>query len=109
MAKGDFCDKEGEREERWESPGLPQGVLPQNWGGPKPNHTVICMVLKATANNRIMPGRRQNVSLLLVSLPSNISDTSVITRSFSNEARLCSDEKEASPTASESSATNSPI
>ncbi|GFT15810.1 hypothetical protein TNCV_3314241 [Trichonephila clavipes] len=28
------------------------GVIPQNWGGTKPNHTVTCMVFKATANDR---------------------------------------------------------
>ncbi|GFU94219.1 uncharacterized protein TNCV_1302691 [Trichonephila clavipes] len=39
-----------EREERLEAPLPPPGVLPQNWGGNKPNHTVTCMVLKATAN-----------------------------------------------------------
>ncbi|GFU53066.1 uncharacterized protein TNCV_3098501 [Trichonephila clavipes] len=39
-----------EEEERWETPTLPQGVL-QNWGGTKPNRTVTCMVLKATAND----------------------------------------------------------
>ncbi|GFT92889.1 uncharacterized protein TNCV_740491 [Trichonephila clavipes] len=31
---------------------LPQGVLPQNWGGTELNRTVTCMVLKATANDR---------------------------------------------------------
>ncbi|GFX69109.1 cullin-4A [Trichonephila clavipes] len=31
---------------------LPQGVLPQNWGGTELNCTVTCMVLKATANDR---------------------------------------------------------
>ncbi|GFT61807.1 uncharacterized protein TNCV_3862321 [Trichonephila clavipes] len=33
-------------------PGPPPGVLPQNWGGNKPNRTVTCMVLKATVYNR---------------------------------------------------------
>ncbi|GFU65366.1 cytochrome P450 3A11 [Trichonephila clavipes] len=28
------------------------GILPQNWGGNEPNHTITCMVLKATANDR---------------------------------------------------------
>ncbi|GFU42891.1 hypothetical protein TNCV_3140531 [Trichonephila clavipes] len=31
---------------------LPQGVLPQNWGGPELNRIVTCLVLKATANDR---------------------------------------------------------
>ncbi|GFY02947.1 uncharacterized protein TNCV_3508271 [Trichonephila clavipes] len=31
---------------------LPQGVLPQNWGGTELNPTVNCMVLKSTANDR---------------------------------------------------------
>ncbi|GFW08110.1 hypothetical protein TNCV_2978771 [Trichonephila clavipes] len=30
---------------------LPQGTLPQNWGGIELNRTVTCMVLKATAND----------------------------------------------------------
>ncbi|GFX12204.1 hypothetical protein TNCV_1103221 [Trichonephila clavipes] len=34
------------------APDQPQGVLPQNWGGTKQNHTVICMVLKAKANDK---------------------------------------------------------
>ncbi|GFU26526.1 hypothetical protein TNCV_2463681 [Trichonephila clavipes] len=29
-----------------------QGVLPQNWGENELNRSVICMVLKATANDR---------------------------------------------------------
>ncbi|GFX17823.1 cullin-4A [Trichonephila clavipes] len=39
-------------EERWEVPGHPQGFLPLNWGGTKPNRIVTCMVLKAKANDR---------------------------------------------------------
>ncbi|GFW55926.1 uncharacterized protein TNCV_4390671 [Trichonephila clavipes] len=38
-------------EERWEAPGHPQGVFPQNWGETELNRSVTCMVLKATANN----------------------------------------------------------
>ncbi|GFW61351.1 uncharacterized protein TNCV_4136691 [Trichonephila clavipes] len=38
--------------ERWEASDNPQGVLPQNWGGNEPNHTVTCMVLKSKANDR---------------------------------------------------------
>ncbi|GFX38540.1 uncharacterized protein TNCV_3206081 [Trichonephila clavipes] len=41
-----------EREERWEAYDHPQGILSQNWGGTEQNRTVICMVLKATANDR---------------------------------------------------------
>ncbi|GFX43104.1 DUF5641 domain-containing protein [Trichonephila clavipes] len=41
-----------EGEERWETPDHPQGVLPQNWGGIKPSHTVTCMVLKAAENDK---------------------------------------------------------
>ncbi|GFY12065.1 uncharacterized protein TNCV_4975651 [Trichonephila clavipes] len=41
-----------EGEERWGPLTFPQGVLPQNWGGIKLNHTVTFMVLKATANDR---------------------------------------------------------
>ncbi|GFU21534.1 uncharacterized protein TNCV_3827391 [Trichonephila clavipes] len=41
-----------EGEERWEASDHPQSVLPLNWGGIEPNHTVTCMVIKATANNR---------------------------------------------------------
>ncbi|GFW82453.1 uncharacterized protein TNCV_3819321 [Trichonephila clavipes] len=41
-----------EVEERWETPGHPQGFLPLNWGGTEPNRTVTCMELKATANDR---------------------------------------------------------
>ncbi|GFW89162.1 hypothetical protein TNCV_2685951 [Trichonephila clavipes] len=33
-------------EARWEAPVDFYGVLPQNWGGTKPNHTVTYMVLK---------------------------------------------------------------
>ncbi|GFS47919.1 uncharacterized protein TNCV_3598901 [Trichonephila clavipes] len=40
-----------EGEERWDAPDHPQGVLPQNWGRTKQNHTVTCMVLKAKAND----------------------------------------------------------
>ncbi|GFV37346.1 uncharacterized protein TNCV_1757841 [Trichonephila clavipes] len=40
-----------EEEERWESADLPQGVLPQNWGGTEQNRSVTCMVLKATGND----------------------------------------------------------
>ncbi|GFY10350.1 hypothetical protein TNCV_2630271 [Trichonephila clavipes] len=40
-----------EGEERWEASVLPQGVFPQNWGRNEQNHTVTCMVLKATAND----------------------------------------------------------
>ncbi|GFW73778.1 uncharacterized protein TNCV_1542321 [Trichonephila clavipes] len=39
-------------EEMWEASDHPQGVLPQNWGGTEHNHTVACMVLKATDNDR---------------------------------------------------------
>ncbi|GFW28412.1 uncharacterized protein TNCV_4640771 [Trichonephila clavipes] len=41
-----------EGEERWEAPDHPQGVLPLNWGVTELNHSVTCMVLKATANDR---------------------------------------------------------
>ncbi|GFW24102.1 uncharacterized protein TNCV_4951461 [Trichonephila clavipes] len=41
-----------EREERWEAPDHPQGILHINWGGSEPNRTVTCMVLKATVNDR---------------------------------------------------------
>ncbi|GFX37641.1 uncharacterized protein TNCV_3201641 [Trichonephila clavipes] len=41
-----------EREERWEDPDHPQGILPQNWGETELNRSVTCMVLKATANDR---------------------------------------------------------
>ncbi|GFX85005.1 uncharacterized protein TNCV_4998341 [Trichonephila clavipes] len=41
-----------EGEESWEAPDHRQGVLPLNWGEPELNHSVICMVLKATANDR---------------------------------------------------------
>ncbi|GFX58081.1 hypothetical protein TNCV_4048391 [Trichonephila clavipes] len=39
-------------EERGKALTLPQGVLPQNWGGTELNRSVICIVLKATANDR---------------------------------------------------------
>ncbi|GFU29527.1 transposable element Tcb2 transposase [Trichonephila clavipes] len=32
---------------------LPQGVLPENWGGAELNTTVICMMLKATAKDEV--------------------------------------------------------
>ncbi|GFV68264.1 uncharacterized protein TNCV_1875461 [Trichonephila clavipes] len=41
--------------ERWrerEGPDYPQCDLPQNWGGKGLNCTVICMVLKATDNDK---------------------------------------------------------
>ncbi|GFX74591.1 uncharacterized protein TNCV_1158081 [Trichonephila clavipes] len=41
-----------EGEERWEAPDHPQGVLPLNWGETELKRSVICMVLKATANDR---------------------------------------------------------
>ncbi|GFV67579.1 hypothetical protein TNCV_4622591 [Trichonephila clavipes] len=43
-----------EKEERSEVPDLPQGVLSQNWGVIGLNRTVTCMVLKATANDRLI-------------------------------------------------------
>ncbi|GFW71101.1 hypothetical protein TNCV_91441 [Trichonephila clavipes] len=44
--------KMGSEEERWKALDLLQGVLLQNWGEINPNHTVICMMLKATAKDR---------------------------------------------------------
>ncbi|GFT70908.1 cullin-4A [Trichonephila clavipes] len=41
-----------EGEERWEAPDHPQGVLPQNWSETELNHSVTCMVFKATTNDR---------------------------------------------------------
>ncbi|GFV30349.1 uncharacterized protein TNCV_98241 [Trichonephila clavipes] len=41
-----------EGDERWEALTLPQGVLPQNFGGTELNRTVTCMVIKAKANDR---------------------------------------------------------
>ncbi|GFX82612.1 uncharacterized protein TNCV_1192871 [Trichonephila clavipes] len=41
-----------EVEERREAPDYPQGVLPQNWGETKLNHSVTCMVLKAKPNDK---------------------------------------------------------
>ncbi|GFV60290.1 hypothetical protein TNCV_3469261 [Trichonephila clavipes] len=46
-------------EERTESPGNPQGILSLNWRwGTEHNHTIICIVLKAKANDR-----RKNIAL----------------------------------------------
>ncbi|GFW50205.1 hypothetical protein TNCV_4696231 [Trichonephila clavipes] len=36
----------------------PQGVVLTNWGGTEPNHTVLCVVLKAMANDS-----RKNLAL----------------------------------------------
>ncbi|GFW97342.1 hypothetical protein TNCV_3091801 [Trichonephila clavipes] len=41
-----------EGEVRWEAPDHSQGVLPHNWGGKEPNHTMTCLVLKAKTNDR---------------------------------------------------------
>ncbi|GFW31914.1 uncharacterized protein TNCV_5040831 [Trichonephila clavipes] len=41
-----------ELEESWDAPDNLQGVLPQKLGESKPNHTVICMVLKTAASDR---------------------------------------------------------
>ncbi|GFW18827.1 hypothetical protein TNCV_5132801 [Trichonephila clavipes] len=41
-----------EGEKRWEVSALPQSLLTQNWDGTESKHTVTCMVLKATANDR---------------------------------------------------------
>ncbi|GFX90308.1 uncharacterized protein TNCV_3848831 [Trichonephila clavipes] len=38
--------------EKREASDHPQSVLSLNWCGTEPNRTVICMVLKATANDR---------------------------------------------------------
>ncbi|GFV84747.1 uncharacterized protein TNCV_4297291 [Trichonephila clavipes] len=46
-------------EESWEDPEYPQDVLFQNWGETEQNHSVTCMVLKATANNN-----RRHLALL---------------------------------------------
>ncbi|GFV09488.1 hypothetical protein TNCV_3158861 [Trichonephila clavipes] len=45
-----------ERRKGVEGAELFQGVLPQNWGGKEPNRTVICVVLKASANDRHTSG-----------------------------------------------------
>ncbi|GFV87387.1 uncharacterized protein TNCV_4033591 [Trichonephila clavipes] len=42
----------GEGEERWEALDHPQGILTQNWGETELNLSIICMVLKATTNDR---------------------------------------------------------
>ncbi|GFX53572.1 uncharacterized protein TNCV_2326871 [Trichonephila clavipes] len=42
-----------EGKEKQEALDHPQGVLPLNWGETELNHSVTCMVLKATANDRI--------------------------------------------------------
>ncbi|GFW38303.1 uncharacterized protein TNCV_1331561 [Trichonephila clavipes] len=39
-------------EGRWKTFVHPQSVLLLNWGAIEPNRTVICMLLKATANDR---------------------------------------------------------
>ncbi|GFW90261.1 uncharacterized protein TNCV_2121281 [Trichonephila clavipes] len=39
-------------DERWEATDTPQGVVSRNWGRTERNHTVTCMTLKATANDR---------------------------------------------------------
>ncbi|GFS62337.1 hypothetical protein TNCV_5031931 [Trichonephila clavipes] len=41
-----------EREENCEAPNHSEAVFPQYWGGTKPNHVVICMVLKTTASDK---------------------------------------------------------
>ncbi|GFW34758.1 uncharacterized protein TNCV_953861 [Trichonephila clavipes] len=41
-----------EGEERWKAPDHPQDVLPQSWDKTELNHSVICIVRKATANDR---------------------------------------------------------
>ncbi|GFX06371.1 uncharacterized protein TNCV_2938991 [Trichonephila clavipes] len=41
-----------EGKERWEAPGHPQGVLHNIGGEIEPNHSVTCMMLKATTKDR---------------------------------------------------------
>ncbi|GFT97953.1 uncharacterized protein TNCV_2168411 [Trichonephila clavipes] len=41
-----------EKEERWEAPDHPQGVLPPNCGETELNRSVTCMVTKVTASDR---------------------------------------------------------
>ncbi|GFW99769.1 uncharacterized protein TNCV_3419981 [Trichonephila clavipes] len=41
-----------EGEKRWGTPEPSQGLLPENWGGNEPNHTVACLGLKATPYDR---------------------------------------------------------
>ncbi|GFU51688.1 uncharacterized protein TNCV_83141 [Trichonephila clavipes] len=41
-----------EGEERWEATDHSQDILLQNWGETELNHSVTCMVLKTTANDR---------------------------------------------------------
>ncbi|GFX61382.1 uncharacterized protein TNCV_4894261 [Trichonephila clavipes] len=41
-----------EGEERWEAPDPLQGILPLNWGKTERNHSVPCLVIKATDNDR---------------------------------------------------------
>ncbi|GFS73018.1 hypothetical protein TNCV_391381 [Trichonephila clavipes] len=58
QARGRLCDAASpfvrlvEGQERWEAPDPPPGCLPQNWGETELNHSVTCMVPKATANDR---------------------------------------------------------
>ncbi|GFU67533.1 uncharacterized protein TNCV_3239801 [Trichonephila clavipes] len=40
------------REERWDAPDHPLGVLSQNWNGTEPKYTITCIELKAAANDR---------------------------------------------------------
>ncbi|GFV61154.1 uncharacterized protein TNCV_2100291 [Trichonephila clavipes] len=47
-----------EGEKSWEAPEHSQDVLPRNCGGTEQNRTVICIILKATANDR-----RKNLAL----------------------------------------------
>ncbi|GFW67447.1 uncharacterized protein TNCV_3391181 [Trichonephila clavipes] len=48
-----------ERKERWEASEHLQRVHPQNWDGTEPNHTVTCMVFKASANDGGTPSPLQ--------------------------------------------------
>ncbi|GFX96517.1 hypothetical protein TNCV_1441911 [Trichonephila clavipes] len=55
------------------------GVLPQHWHGTKPNRTVTCVVLKATAKDRrkSSPAVMNFVGLCLTSSGSGISNNKV--------------------------------
>ncbi|GFV64097.1 putative transposable element [Trichonephila clavipes] len=58
-----------EGEERWETPGHPQGFSYYIWGGTEQNRTVTCMVFKAKANDR-----RKNLALSCDEFRSHRSD-----------------------------------
>ncbi|GFX59902.1 hypothetical protein TNCV_4984151 [Trichonephila clavipes] len=80
--------KLAEKGEKRDAPDSLQVILPQNWGRTKSDHTVTCIMLKATANYRRTFSLLRNTEQRLVntSLYSNTSAIGDGPRSFEHRS-----------------------